>query len=163
MRARHKWFIILMLNLLINQVHTVWDCKIKYVMFMLSLNIIEAFNQVSHIKLLHMLKMKRTSSYIIEWTCNFLKDWKTLLIFDEQMSVLFYFFIKCMQSMTMTLSKRCMYVKLHVIWSKLLLYIFSLINHIDSLNIQALSLKLLQLYFRFSSFLRILRVLLFRF
>ncbi len=53
----------------------------------------------------------------------------------------FYFFIKCMQSMTMTLSRRCMYAKLHVIWSKSLLYIFSLINHIDSLCIQALSLN----------------------
>ncbi len=53
---------------------------------MLSLNIIEAFNWVSHIRLLHTLKMKRTSSYIIEWTCNFLKDWETSLIFNEQMS-----------------------------------------------------------------------------
>jgi len=46
-----------------------------------------------------------------------------------------------MQSMTMTLSRRCMYAKLHVTWSKSLLYIFSLINHIDSLRIQALSLN----------------------
>ena len=53
----------------------------------------------------------------------------------------FYFFIKCMQSMTMTLSRRCMYAKLHVIWSKSLLYIFSLVNHIDSLRIQALFLN----------------------
>ncbi len=30
--------------------------------------------------------MKKTSSYIIEWTRSFLKDWKTSLIFDEQMS-----------------------------------------------------------------------------
>ncbi len=52
-----------------------------------------------------------------------------------------YFFIKCMQSMTMTLSRCCMYTKLHVIWSKSLLYIFLLINHINSLHIQALSLN----------------------
>ncbi len=86
MRAKRKWFVILTLNLLIDQVHTVWDCKIKHVTFMLSLNVIEAFNQVSHIRLLHTLKMKRTSSYIIEWTRSFLKDWETSLIFDEQMS-----------------------------------------------------------------------------
>ena len=54
----------------------------------------------------------------------------------------FYFFIKCKQSMTMTLSRRCVCATLHVIWLKSLLYIFSLINHIDSLCIQALSLKL---------------------
>ena len=29
--------------------------------------------------------------------------------------IFFYFFIKCMQSMTMTLSRRCVYAKLHVI------------------------------------------------
>ncbi len=26
------------------QVHTVWDCEIKYVIFMLSLNVVEMFN-----------------------------------------------------------------------------------------------------------------------
>ncbi len=83
MRARCKWFVILMLNLLIDQVHTVWNCEIKYVIFMLSLNIIKAFNQVSHVRLLHMLKMKRTSSYIIKWTRSFLKNQETSLIFDE--------------------------------------------------------------------------------
>ncbi len=46
-----------------------------------------------------------------------------------------------MQSMAMTLSRRCMYAKLHVTWSKSLLYIFSLINHTDSLRIQALFLN----------------------
>ncbi len=86
MRARCKQFVILTLNLLINQVHTVWSCEIKHVIFMLSLNVIEAFNQVSHVKLLHTLKMKRTSSYIIKWTRSFLKNWETLLIFNKQTS-----------------------------------------------------------------------------
>ena len=53
---------------------------------MLSLDVVEAFNQVLHIRLLHTLKIKRMSSYIIEWTCSFLEDWKTSLIFDEQIS-----------------------------------------------------------------------------
>ncbi len=86
MRARCKQFVILTLDLLIDQVHTMWDCEIKYVIFMLSLDIIEAFNQVSHVRILHTLKMKRTSSYIIEWTCSFLENRETSLIFDEQMS-----------------------------------------------------------------------------
>ncbi len=86
MKARCKRFVISTLDLLIDQVHTVWDCEIKYVIFMLSLNVVEAFNQVSHVRLLHMLKMKRTSSYIIEWTRSFLKNRETSLIFDEQMS-----------------------------------------------------------------------------
>ncbi len=86
MRARCKQFVILTLNLLVDQVHTVWDCEIKYVIFMLSLNVVKAFNWVSHVRLLHMLKMKRTSSYIIEWTRSFLKNRETSLIFDEQTS-----------------------------------------------------------------------------
>ncbi len=82
-RAKRKQFMILTLNLLIDQVHTMWDCEIKYVIFMLSLDIIETFNQVSHVRLLHTLKIKRTSSYIIEWTRNFLKNQEMSLIFDE--------------------------------------------------------------------------------
>ncbi len=74
MRARCKWFMISTLNLLVDQIHTVWDCKIKYVTFMLSLNIVEAFNQVLHVRLLHTLKMKRISDYIIKWACSFLKN-----------------------------------------------------------------------------------------
>ena len=83
MRARHKWFMILTLNLLVDQIHMIWDCKIKYVAFMLSLNIIKAFNQVLHVRLLHTLKMKRTSDYIVKWACSFLKNQETLLRFDE--------------------------------------------------------------------------------
>ena len=39
-----------------------------------------------------------------------------------------FFFIKCMQSMTMTLSRRCVYVKLHVICLKSMLYIFERVS-----------------------------------
>ncbi len=75
--------------------------------------------------------------------CFFTKQYLHLQarLMKTQHVFFFNFFIKCMQSMTMTLSRRCMYAKLHVIWPKLLLYIFSLINHIDSLRIQALSLN----------------------
>ncbi len=86
MRARCKQFMILTLDLLVDQIHTVWDCKIKYIVFMLSLNIIKAFNQVLHIRLLHTLKMKRISDYIVKWACSFLKNQETLLRFDKQMS-----------------------------------------------------------------------------
>ncbi len=65
-----------------------WDCKIKYVIFMLSLNIIEAFNWILHIRLLHTLKMRRMLSYIVKWTCSFLKNRKMLLIFDKQMNTM---------------------------------------------------------------------------
>ncbi len=88
MRARHKWFMISTLNLLVDQVHIMWDCEIKYVIFMLSLDVVKVFDQVLHIRLLHMLKMRRTLSYIVEWARSFLKNRETLLIFDEQMSTM---------------------------------------------------------------------------
>ena len=56
---------------------------------MLSLNIIKAFDQVLHIRLLHMLKMRRMLSYIIKWACSFLKNRETLLIFNEQTSTMY--------------------------------------------------------------------------
>jgi len=66
----------------------VWDCDIKYMIFMLSLDIIEVFDQVLHIRLLHMLKMRRMSSYIVKWACSFLKNKEMLLIFNEQASTM---------------------------------------------------------------------------
>ena len=86
MKVKCKWFMISTLNLLVDQIHTVWDCKIKYVTFMLSLNVVEAFNQVLHVRLLYTLKMKRTSDYIVEWACSFLKNREISLRFNEQMS-----------------------------------------------------------------------------
>ncbi len=83
MKVKCKQFMILTLDLLVDQIHTVWNCKIKYVAFMLNLNVVKAFNQVLHIRLLHTLKMKRTLDYIVKWTCNFLKNQETLLRFDE--------------------------------------------------------------------------------
>ena len=86
MRARCKWFMISTLNLLVDQIHAVWDCKIKYVIFMLSLNVVEAFNHVLHTRLLHTLRMKKTLNYIVKWTCSFLKDRESSLIFNEQIN-----------------------------------------------------------------------------
>jgi len=83
MKARCKWFMISALNLLVDQVHAVWDCKIKYVIFMLSLDVAEAFNHVLHIRLLHTLRMRKTLNYIVEWTCSFLKNKESSLTFDE--------------------------------------------------------------------------------
>ncbi len=124
--------------------------------FTLQINILIEQMSDSAVFTTHWLNLKYLLMYmhVLDWDDEFFTRWK---------KVFFYFFIKCMQSMTMTLSRRCMYAKLHVIWSKSLLYIFSLINHTDSLRIQALSLKLSQSYSHFSSSLRTLRVLLFRF
>ena len=88
MRARRKRFVISALNLLVDQVHAVWGCETKYVAFMLSLDVAETFDHVSHTRLLHTLRMKRTLNYIVEWTRSFLKDRESSLIFNEQTSAI---------------------------------------------------------------------------
>ncbi len=56
--------------------------------FMLSINIIETFNHVLHIRLLHTLRMRRTLNYIVEWTRSFLKNRESSLTFNEQISAM---------------------------------------------------------------------------
>ncbi len=46
------------------------------------------FNHVLHIRLLHTLRIRRISNYIIKWTCSFLKDRESLLTFNEQISMM---------------------------------------------------------------------------
>ncbi len=111
-------------------------------------------------KVIYLIKyIKNTVKLFVfkQWICVKSKFWWNNELIEMQKTLLskkwiwkrcrnddawaFFFFIKCMQFMIMTLSRRCIYAKLHVIWSKSLLYIFSLINHINSLHIQALSLN----------------------
>ncbi len=103
---------------------------LKFIIFKHLQNVVEACNSISNIQM-KVCKHRSTDT--------------TLQLITEKIHTVwfffFYFFIKCMQSMAMALSRRCMYAKLHVTWPKSLLYIFPLINHIDSLRIQALSLN----------------------
>ncbi len=57
---------------------------------MLSLNIAEMFNHVLHTRLLHTLRMRRTSNYIVKWTCSFLKNRESSLTFNEQISAMWW-------------------------------------------------------------------------
>jgi len=56
--------------------------------FMLSLDVAETFDHVSHIRLLHTLRMRRTLNYIVKWTHSFLKDRESSLTFDKQISAM---------------------------------------------------------------------------
>ena len=107
-----------------------------------SLNTLSHWEFVSFSNLLFLTLLKRR----LIWVATYAREMINVSLLNFYhlscfFIFIFYFFIKCMQSMTMTLSRRCVYVRLHVSWSKLLLYIFSLINHIDSLRKQALSIK----------------------
>jgi len=74
------------LELLVEQVHTVWGADRKHVATALCLDMAGAFDNVSHTRLLHNLKKRRIPEYIIQWTASFLKDRETTLSFGGETS-----------------------------------------------------------------------------
>ena len=62
------------LELLVESVHTVWDCNKKNVASLLSLDVAGAFDHVSHPRLFHNLTSKGIPEYVVKWTESFLKE-----------------------------------------------------------------------------------------
>jgi hypothetical protein len=60
------------LNLLTKQIHTIWNMNKDKITTLLSMNVIETYDHVSHEKLLHNLKKKRILTWIIAWTNSFM-------------------------------------------------------------------------------------------
>jgi hypothetical protein len=71
------------LELITEQVHTVWRTNPKMVASMLCLNISRAFDNVSHERLIHNLKMKAFPPSIIKFIQSFLQDRTTCLRLGE--------------------------------------------------------------------------------
>lgn len=88
MGARRKRSTETALELLIDQVHTIWGCGKEYVATVLSLDVAGAFDNVSHERLIDNLKKRRIPEYIIHWTESFLKEREASLSFDGQTSPL---------------------------------------------------------------------------
>jgi hypothetical protein len=62
------------LKLFIEQIHTVWNMKKDKITTLLSMNVIEVYNHVFRERLLHNLRKKDISKWIIRWTDNFMRD-----------------------------------------------------------------------------------------
>jgi len=90
-----------------------------------------------HIRLLHTLKMKKTSNYIIKWAYSFLKNWETSLRFNKQMSdmhkinanILQRFFISLIFFLffNASLIKKCKALKIKI-------KVFNFVNNINILT-----------------------------
>lgn len=74
------------LELLVESVHTVWDCNRKNVASLLSLDVARAFDHVSHPQLLHNLKSKGIPDYMIRWIKSFLKAQSTSITIRRKTS-----------------------------------------------------------------------------
>jgi hypothetical protein len=62
------------LKLLTKQIHTIWNMSKNKITTLLSMNVIEAYVHISRERLLHNLKKRRISTWIIVWTNNFLQN-----------------------------------------------------------------------------------------
>jgi hypothetical protein len=62
------------LKLLIEQIHIVWNMKKDKITTFLSINVIDVYDHIFKNKLLHNLRKKDISDWIIRWTNNFMKN-----------------------------------------------------------------------------------------
>jgi hypothetical protein len=62
------------LKLFIKQIHTIWNMKKDKITTFLSMNVIDVYDHVFKEKLLHNLRKKNISNWIIRWTNNFIKN-----------------------------------------------------------------------------------------
>jgi hypothetical protein len=62
------------LKLFIEQIHKIWNMKKNKITTFLSINVIDVYDHVFKEKLLHNLRKKDISNWIIRWINNFIKD-----------------------------------------------------------------------------------------
>jgi hypothetical protein len=62
------------LKLLIEQIHIVWNMKKDKIATLLSMNVIDVYDHVFRNRLLHNLRKRDISDWIIRWTDNFMRD-----------------------------------------------------------------------------------------
>jgi hypothetical protein len=62
------------LKLLTKQIHIVWNMSKNKITTLLNMNVVEAYDHVSRERLLHNLKKKRISIWIIDWADNFMQN-----------------------------------------------------------------------------------------
>ncbi len=76
------------LKLLTKQIHTIWNMNKDKITTLLNMNVIEAYDHVSREKLLHNLKKRRISTWIIAWTNSFLQNKRINLIVKAKQTVM---------------------------------------------------------------------------
>jgi hypothetical protein len=72
------------LKLFTKQIHIVWNMSKNKMTTLLNLNVIDAYDHVSRERLIHNLRKRRISNWIIAWTDNFMQNKCTTLRINEQ-------------------------------------------------------------------------------
>ncbi len=76
------------LKLLTKQIHTIWNMSKNKITTLLSMNVIEAYDHVSREKLLHNLKKRRISTWIVIWTNNFMQNRRINFIVKTRQTIM---------------------------------------------------------------------------
>ncbi len=76
------------LKLLTKQIHTIWKMNKNKIATLLSMNVIEAYDHVSRERLLHNLKKRRISTWIVIWTNSFMQDKRISLIVKAKQTIM---------------------------------------------------------------------------
>jgi hypothetical protein len=74
MRCRKNRSTETTLKFLTEQIHIVWEQRTNRVITLLSLNVASVFDTMSHVRLIHDMKKRKISRWIIDWISNFLFD-----------------------------------------------------------------------------------------
>ena len=83
MSRRKEWLMKTALQLITEQVHTIWKQETHKVVTILCLDQEEAFDNVRIERLIHNLKAKAISRYLINWVQSFMTDRKTTIQLSE--------------------------------------------------------------------------------
>ncbi len=83
MSVRSDRFIETALELLTEQIHIVWEQNTNRMIILLSLDVIDAFDTISHSRLIHNLKKREISQWIINWVSSFMSDKSIILIINR--------------------------------------------------------------------------------
>jgi hypothetical protein len=84
MRCRKNRSIERTLKLFIEQIHIVWKQKTNRVITLLNLNVASVFDTMSHVRLIHDMKKRKFSRWIIDWINNFLFDRFTIFAVNRK-------------------------------------------------------------------------------
>ncbi len=89
------------LKLLTKQIHTIWNMNNDKITTLLSMNVIEAYDHVSRERLLHNVKKRRISTWIIAWTNNFMQDRRISLMMKTKQTIMSNFNVDISQKSSM--------------------------------------------------------------
>jgi hypothetical protein len=83
MKERRKRICETTLKFFIEQIHTIWSMNRNKMITLLSMNVENAYDHVSRERLMHNLRKREISNWIMTWTSSFMRDRHITLIIDD--------------------------------------------------------------------------------